>query len=309
MPNINLTKFKLTNNIANSTVTPRLEQSLSYYLNWAFLEMGAFSNVLNPSVNIYSGNRHVLTSIDTNRLSYEAFRKDWVYETGLTFGTVPLTPVIKVNGVIVSTGFTIDYRLGRINFSVPKAASDSITAQFSYKNIQNVISGDAPWWQEIQFDSFKNDENTFTEKNSGDWLINGKYRVQLPVIIIETSPIYESEGYELGNGALKIRIPVLLHIVSDVKTLRDKISDTLLNQKDKIFSILNIDSIAQNNDWPLNLNGSKNSGGLMYPALIDTYEFNKAWIYESNVSELEMPNPQLFAGTVRWNIEIIVGSI
>ena len=89
------TGFSGVTNIGEHLVISQIENNIKSFLDWGFLNIGGFVNVTRPTQNISGFNLHILKPTkDPNRANntvWQAPRKDWVYESGISFsGTSPI---------------------------------------------------------------------------------------------------------------------------------------------------------------------------------------------------------------------------
>jgi hypothetical protein len=101
--------FNLVSNIGHINPVASLEDNLKSFLDWSFLNIGAFVNITIPDSGISGGAFHQLKpvldpSLPQNRV-WEAPRKDWVYESGIVHnGNSP----IDISGIYLNNTF-IDF--------------------------------------------------------------------------------------------------------------------------------------------------------------------------------------------------------
>ena len=229
-----LTTFKGVNSINDDLLLNILESNFKMYLDWAFLNIGAFQNVsIVNSGNIYGNenpNYKLLLVDDPNYTDgrvWQGLRKEWVYESGISFnGTSP----IPISGVYVNNTYypyssgniTIDYPLGRVIFDNPVSKSATVKANHSYRYVQVYRASDSPWFNVMQYSSLDNNNPDITQTDNGDWSIGGNHRVQLPAILIESATKARSRPYEIGNNSLIIEQDLILHILAENKNDRNK---------------------------------------------------------------------------------------
>jgi hypothetical protein len=99
------TEFKGTDNVTETKLSGQLEANLKLFIDWALLGTGAYTNVTLPASPTTTPGRHRLRLSDDPSMSsgrvWEAFRKDWVWETGVNRTVAP----ISVSGVWVNGSF------------------------------------------------------------------------------------------------------------------------------------------------------------------------------------------------------------
>lgn len=306
------TQFHQVNSVGEKNRISSIEDNLKHFIDWSFLQIGGFINVNIPTSGIVSSNFHNLKPVnepsDVAKV-WEAPRKDWVYESGISYENV--SP-IEISGVYLNNTFlpaptgsgkytyNINYPLGRINFDNFIAPKSSVSLEYSYRYVQTYKANESIWWKEFQFDTY----DPANVKVSGDYAITSNHRIQLPSIIIETAPRTILTPKELGNASNIILQDVLLHVFSQNINQRNSIVETLVVQKDNTFNLYDLNSILKNNLYPLNRDGTINNSGLMYPDL--SLNYSKYWcnIKNTSISELNNISSSLYNGIVRWSIEI-----
>ena len=112
--------------------------------------------------------------------------------------------------------YHINYPLGRVIFdaNIP-AITAAVTASYSYRFVQVYRANDVPWWQQLQYRSFRVDDAMFTQSGDGDWAIGGQHRIQMPCVIIEAVPRATSRPFQLGDGSYWVNQDVLCHVIAE----------------------------------------------------------------------------------------------
>lgn len=312
--NINTT-FKNINNIGEDLLLNILESNFKTYLDWAFLNIGAWFDVTTSSSGIYGGNKHgtlILVddpSYDTGS-AWQSIRKDWVWETGVVFSSG--TPV-DISGIYInntftpySSGtFTIDYPQGRVLLDTAISTSSTMKLNYSYRYVQTYRANDSPWFNVLQFATYETNNKDITRTEDGDWSIGGEHRIQMPAIIIESLAKSRSRPYEIGNNNLIIEQDIAFHILAENKNDRNKLLDILRLQQDSVIVLYDTNAIAQNDLYPLDYNGDRKNNPLMYPNMVSQYGWRKCWIKNVNLFEIDSFHPYLHRGLVRATVEII----
>lgn len=310
------TTFKGVNRISDDFLLNILETNFKTYFDWAFLCIGAWFDANINEYNFYnSSNQHSLL-IPVSDESYmdgqvwQGIRKDWVWETGVSFNTTLPIPItgIYVNDVYSennSTEYSVNYPEGKIVFHAAKPTSSIVTVNYSYRNIQVYRANDNPWFSLIQYNSFNTESPDITRTSDGDWSISGNHRIQLPAIVIESVPRSRSRPYELGNDNLLIEQDVAFYILAETKNERNKLMDILRLQQDSTILLYNTNSLAQNDKYPLDNEGNLKLDPLMYPDIVNEYKWRKCWIKNVSLFELDSLHHNFHQGLVKATIEII----
>lgn len=308
------TKFKEVNNISDDFLLNIIESNLKMFFDWSFLNIGAWFDVSIGDQTIYGGASHsqllpVYDPAYTDGQVWQGIRKDWVWESGFTYnGNSPtIINSVNINGSTVNkTGnFMVNYPLGRIIFNTPKNITSIIKGNYSYRFVQVHRASDSPWFNIIQQSSYNTANQDIVRTEDGEWAIGANHRIQLPAIVIESLPRSRSYPYEIGSSSLIIEQDIGFYILAENKNDRNKLLDILRLQQDHNIILFNTNTLAQNDQYPLDYNGDLKNSPLMYPDIIDQYPWRKCWIKNVNLFELDSPNPNLHQGMVRMTTEII----
>lgn len=312
------TTFANVSQIGQTLLTSELEANLKGFLDWAFLGIGGWFDVTIPTAGAWGGDFANLRVVEDFSYSlgqvWEAARKDWVWETGTPYaGYNPINiSGVYVNGVLKGTGDSTyahhyNYPLGRVVFDSPIATTDTVQLNYSYRNVQVYIADQAPWWDELQYNSMRVDDATFAEIGSGNWGILSNHRVQMPAIVVEAVPRRTFQPYELGNISQIVTQDVIFHILAESRWWRNQLIDVVSLQKDKTLQLYDTDKIADGNVFPLDFRGMVVSASSTYDALVnnDAYKFKTCRITSMGITEMESYNTRLHEGTVRASLELV----
>jgi len=310
-----MTTFNHINNIGQKYNISILEDNIKSFLDWGFLNIGGFINIEIPSSGMLGGNFHQLKAVTdpgntTNRV-WEAPKKDWVYENGVSFsGSDP----ISISGVYLNNtllpapsgsgnyGYYLDYPNGRVVFNKVVSSTSRVELSYSYRYVQTYKANETTWWKELQTETY----NAANFKTNPDLSITSNHRVQTPAIIIETAARTVLTPYELGTSTNIITQDVLLHIFTENPMQRNSLVEILLEQKDKSLNLYNINKVIKNNVNGLNYRGEINPSGLNYDQLSNnlSYIIKRAFIKKAELSELNTFSNSLYNAVLRWSIEI-----
>jgi len=311
--------FKQVAHIGDTFLMSQLESSLKTWFDWALLKIGGWTNVTIPLAGAYGGDFSTLRQVDdpsyTAGTVWESVRKDWVWETtvdyvGKDMATYnPTSPaVVEVDSVVTAPDH-INYPLGRVIFSSPVASTSTVQAQYSYRYAQVYRADDVPWWNELQYRSFRPDDVQFTELEDGSWAVGSQHRVQMPCVIIEAVPRSMSRPYQLGDGAAWVEQDVLVHVLAENRHDRNNLVDIFRGQFDNVIFLLDNDAIAAANDYPLDHRGEIVDSTKTYPVLSDLntgYPSHLCRFTRTDVSEVQSLNSRLYEGVVRMTCEVII---
>lgn len=313
------TKFKGINNISEDLLLNILESNFKMFFDWAFLDIGAwFDSTVANDTTIYGSTNPPAKLLLVDDPSYsigqvwQGIRKDWVWETGVSYeGNSP----INISGVYINSAytpysggsFTIDYAQGQIIFDTAKSKTSNIQVNHSYRFVQTYRSSESPWFSVLQYPSLNNESPDIVRLSDGSWSISGNHRIQLPAIVIESVPKSRSRPYEIGNDNLWLEQDISFYVLAENKNDRNKLLDILRLQQDSTITLYNTNNLSQNDQYPLEYTGDRKTNALMYPNIVETYPWRKCFIKNMNLFELESITPSLFQGLARATIEVISG--
>jgi hypothetical protein len=302
--------------VGETLLMSQLESNLKTYLDWGLLEIGAFNNISGTSSGAYGGAYYDLRVVSdpsyTDGQIWESARKDWVWETGTTYSFSPINiSGIEISGTTYGTGDATyghhyNYPLGRVVLDNAVPTNGSIQVNHSSRSVQVYIADQAPWWDQIQYNSYRIDDTTFNEIGSGNWDILASNRVQLPSIVVEAVSRRTMRPYEMGTVGNFVYQDVLFHILAESRWWRNKLLDIISLEKDRTIWLYDNNLIADVTGYPLDERGMVTESPIMYPTLVAEYRFKKARFYNTNIEEMESFNARLFTGTVRATFEIIM---
>lgn len=308
-------KFKQVYNISEDFLLNILEANFKTYFDWAFLNIGAWFDATIGSSGTYSTNQHARLLL-VNDESYidgqvwQGIRKDWVWESGISFsGANP----IDISGVYIddvflpyaSGDFDIDYPNGRLVFDDALDITSEVEANYSYRFVQIYRASDCPWFSTLQYSSLQTDNKDIKRTDDGDWSIAGNHRIQLPAIVIESVPRSRSRPFEIGSHSLIIEQDISFHILAENKNDRNKLLDIIRLQQDSVIWLYDTNKLAQDDNYPLDYNGDLKNNPLMYPNIIDQYKWRKCWIKNISLFEIDSIHSNMHRGMIRATLEII----
>ncbi len=279
-----------------------------------------WTDVVSPTLGAFGGDFSILRQVDdpsfTAGTVFESVRKDWVWETSVDYVDTnsvtqnPTSPAIIRVDTVVTAPNHINYPLGRVVFSSPIATTSVVEASYSYRYAQVYRADDAPWWQELQYRSFRVDDSHFTQTtDKGVWSVGSQHRVQMPCVILEAVPRATSRPFQLGDGSAWVEQDILVHILAESRNDRNKLVDIFRGQFDTVIWLFDNDLVAVNSDYPLDHRGEIVDSSQVYPALIDPvtgYRWESCRFSRTEVSEVEALNSRLYEGVVRMTCEVVL---
>lgn len=318
--------LKGINSVFDYTLNNDIQDGLVEYFDWALLEKGNYFNVtkgeLSPNGQDYSRLR--LSSNDQYDPGqvWEGFRKNWVWQSGISYAPVPLVGTNHakpgISGVYVDGDFKpstsvgtyahhVDYFDGRVVFDTAIPTGSVVQAEFSYKWINVVFANNVPWLREIQKDTSQ-PNSTFNDVGDGEWDVPPELRIQLPAIAVEVVPRRTFKGYQLGGGQW-VYTDVLFHCLADSDITRNALLDIISLQSDKNIHLFNSNDINTNSDFPLDYRGTPVSGALTYPNLVESYNGGLLRLTNSTVQEMTLFDGDVYGGIVRMTTEGVKSNI
>lgn len=315
MPLNDYTNLRPVGNIGDSDLTNQIQYNTAAYWNWALLGIGGYINVTIPTTGAFGGNYHILKPTHDDAYNdgqvWQSIRKDWVWETGVEFtGTQP----IHVSGVYINGNFylpndaiyghTIDWKLGRIIFDTEIATTSVVTANYSYRYCQIYTDDDVDIQTEVQFRSTRPDDSHFDQMSSGNFIEHDQ-KIQLPCIVIENTTRGRKKGYQLGDGSIYVYPELLFHVLAESARERNFLLDKIDLNTPKTILMYNFDTMAVNDDIPLNFDGTLNSGAKMYPELVTDYLWKQLNVEDTEITAVQKHSKRFYTGTVRVKFSVI----
>lgn len=252
----------------DTDVTSLVESNIISFFDWGFTDCGGYTNVY---INISGGYGDFARLKPANDLNFssgrvwEGIRGNWVWESGLAYGTPIRISGVYVNNVYTTSGYQIDYPNGRVIFNNPISTSSIVKLNHSYKEVQVTSCRDNPLFKQVQYRSRKPDETGFLI-SSGNYTGYATNKINLPTVSVEVISRGNSP-YQLGGGKYS-NYTVKFHILGESDFEVKRISDLLVNQEEKTIFAYDLDSMALANAFPLNFNGTLASGAKCYPDLV-----------------------------------------
>jgi hypothetical protein len=286
------------------------------WLDWSFLELGAFANITIPTSGIYGGYHHKLYHQDDPNYAsgqvWQGFRQDWVWETGLSSSYQPIDiSGVYVDGTFVPTGSAVrvEYPNGRVVFTTAVTGAD-VQLNYSYRHVQVSDSDSNSWFRSLYIES-RSDDSHLSQIGSGEYDIYQQVRTQLPAVIIELVPVRKTLPYQLGDLTNWTYQNVMFHVIgSNVHEARH-VADILFQQRDRGIRLFNVNSAGTGNVFPLDIYGSRASGAAMYPTLTAPtaqggYLWKIARLTNTTIQSIGQVGPDLFEYAVRTDLELIL---
>lgn len=310
------TRLVNLSNVQDATLSNILLDNFVCFYDWGLLDRGAFYNIQIPQSGIYGGDRHKLRLVDdpnyTDGQVWEAYRQNWVWETGVSATSQQPIQIsgVYINDTFYATGnitnpFYIDYRNGRIVFDNEISTTSNVSLEYSHKWVQVVPAEGISWFRKIQRLSFRNEED-FQVRSSGGWATLGQSRVQLPAIAIEANPAKSLEGYQLGGGQW-VNNDIVFHVIAENHWECANLMDAILYQNDRTIHLFNPTEVSISGASPFNYRNELTEHALpsgLYPSLVENFYYKKCWISESMGQDISQLSPDLYIGAVRCKTQV-----
>lgn len=313
------------NNVFSSTLNNQLLDSFIEYFDWELLNKGNYFNSslgeLSPNGFDYSKLKPSSSEKYVTGSAWEAFRSNWIWQSGIspsgfseplvgTNHSIPGISGVYVDSVFYPSSTTgqyahkVDYFNGRIIFDNPIPTGSNVQAEFSYKYINILYASNLPYIREIQYRTL--DKLSFFDPAKGDYATPSEMRTQLPLIAIEIVPTRSLKPLAIGHLAPKfVYTDILFHCIAEDEFTRNKLIDIVSFQADTSIPLLNLDSISNNNDFPIDHEGVPVSGAMRFPELNANYCDTTARVRNPTVQGMEMINSRLYGSIVRMTAEVI----
>lgn len=313
-------EFNYVSSLGDNFYISCVENNLKSFLDYGFLNIGAFVNVDMPTSGLYGQSFHTLkNSVDPghqNNRVWQTPKKDWVWESGIVYNSISPTPI---SGLFVNNSYypapsgsgsitySLDYTNGRAIFNSSVSASSKVEMAYSYRWCQVTTASSSQGVKYLQQFTYEPNRSINTN-NKGDNAIVANARLQMPAIVIETIPKNKDTPFELGSFVSLREQDILLHIYTENINDLNIIMDILRLQKEKTLQLYNIKSVVSNQKYGLNADGSKNINGLSYKDILldSNLLWHRMYIKDMSFVDIQKNNiSSLFWCICRLTSEII----
>lgn len=310
-------------NTQSSKILNIVRDNIISFYDWGFLDKGGFQNINSPASGMYGGNKNQLKLVKDENYQdgqvWQSFRKNWVWETGVSTNTQPIaiSGITKNNtflpysynsssGFYCGSGYRIDYPQGRIIFDTAIPTTSNVSLNYSYKWVAVDKSDAYPFFQQIQQGSFRLNENFFT--GSGLWNQLSQTRVQLPAVIINTVPNTNSMPLQLGGGQW-LNIDVMYYVIAETESSCSNLASMILYQNNRVIKLFDTNSVYQSGSNPLSYRGDLKSKSYDYRYLVDNHFYRNTYIKNTTLSNVTQLTYDLYISTARSTLEIQMPSL
>lgn len=289
-------------NIGDMSISEKLEANLISFFDWGFVDRGGYTNVNLNQTGCYSNNRSVLKYIQDSRVPN--IKKyygpgNWVYETDISSSPAPnIVPLVYVNNAL-DTSATINYRDGYVIPSVTVPTNGVVKASYSYK------------W--ATFTSSKKGFNLkrFIHRHTRDDLDDSNNKVlpeitvPLPCVSINVPSISKSRPHGIDRLGPRIyTFNVAISVIAESHSEVCKISDYICMQQGTNFSTYDPKLVVMTDDFPLNFDGTINSGK-NHKQLSEDYPWSTVYIEEAYAIDGNYIHQNIYESFVRLKLELV----
>jgi hypothetical protein len=293
-------------------LTDQLLYNLKWFLDWNFLNNGAFNIYEYDSESWYDEDESQLHLVPDERYEqgrvWEGAGREWVWESGVSLGSGAVDP-FRVSGVYIDGDFYptgsvginrhhVDYLNGRIIFDEPKSSDDDIRAEYTRRSVY-VGFADSLEFRVLMLNA--------VEEFLTDSLPSGttarEHQAWLPSIFIEVTT-GKQRGLQLGGGQIKTRY-ITFHIFADNPQDRNLLKDWIDYQSRTTFWMADLNNIT----FPFDEYGDIVAGVTNWTNMVSANPWKRLRVIDSTPVTINSLNSQLFRARVVWEIETDFGNI
>ena len=313
-------------NTQDSMLSTLLLDNFITFYDWGFLDKGGFNNVSIPTSGMYGGDKTTLRLANdpnfANGRAWQAFRENWVWETGVSHSAQPNA----ISGVYVNnnfipyqynsssgyyvgagpTGYRINYTDGKILFNNPLPATTSVKLNYSYKWIKVERAEGIPFFRQIQNNDFRIDTNFLN--GSGDWVQLGQTRVQLPAVFVEVVPNATYEPFQLGGGQWA-NTDILFYVMSNRESDCSNIQRMISYQNDRYIHLYDSNIISRSGAYPLTYKNDLVDPKYNYTHWLDNYSHAQCRIFNTKINNIAQLSIDFYIGTVRTSTQTELATV
>lgn len=253
-----MTVFQGIGNISQLSFTDVLNLNIINYLDYGFTDIGGYFNVSRNTDGQYGGKRDVLRPINDPRFPqnkvWQSRRKNWVWENDLSVGSPIQISGVYINDTLISSGYNIDYRNGRVVFDSVIPASSHVQVEYSYKWVYVDDTQNLPINKRLDRNSFRFEDSNFVV-GSGNLNELSETRVQMPFVGVNVLEERNSKPYEIGSYSTITKNRVILNVFAETKTEARKIADVICAQENRTIPMYDPYTVAISSGSPLDFRG------------------------------------------------------
>lgn len=310
------TKLIGFDNSQDATLSNVLLQNFISFYDWGFLDKGGFYNTKIPASGMYGGDKHKLKPLNDPNYAdgtvWQAFRGNWMWETGVSIGTPVSISGIYINNTLRTVGnvtqpYYINYPRGQVIFDSPISVASNVQIEYSYKWLNVIPAKGIPWFRDIQQYSNRLD-NLAVQNSKGQYVKLGQTSVQLPALAIDVVPPKDLKPYQLGDHSQWVHNDIIFYIITENHWECSNIMDQITFQNDRTIYLYDPNKVVESGVLPFNYRNELTAAALpsgMYPSLIENFKYRSCFISNSNSQGITQFSPELYMGVVKCTTEII----
>jgi hypothetical protein len=294
-------RFYGVETIQDNSLISSIEENMKSFIDYGFLNIGAFVNVNTNTSGLYSLSfDKCKPTNDPSRPAntvWQTPRKDWVWEKDINYKNISPIQIsgVNINGSFFaapsgsgSGSYSLDYPNGQIIFNNPVSPSANVSLSYSYRWCQVYkSSSSSDVWKTIQQLTFQPNEQ-LNQQSKGIYSVLANHRIQLPAIVIEPAPQNDSKPYELGSLSAFRSQDFLLHIYAENTNDCNKIMDIIRLQEDKVVVMYDLNKVVSDKIYGLLPNGSINPSGQNYGQLIQNKDYHWNYALLKNITFVDI---------------------
>lgn len=288
--------------ITDISISEKVEANLISFLDWGFVDKGGYINININQSGAYVDNRSILSKHEDPRTpSIKTFKgpENWVYQTEVNSDPAPnIVPLVYVNNTL-DLSPVINYKDGLVTPSINVPANGVVKASYSYKWVTFISSRKSGTSRRVDYRQNRTD---LDDPNSD---IISEIKIPLPCVSVDVPPVSKSRPYGLDRLGPRIyTFFVNLSIVGESASEASRISDYICLQQGTNFSTFDPRLVVIANDFPLNFNGTLNSGK-NHQQLSEDYPWSTIYIEEAQAYNGAYVHQNIYESFVRLKLELV----
>lgn len=316
--------FTRVSNFGDDTITEIISANLVSFLDWGFIDIGAYNNVTVGTTDSagldYASLQPLSVPGQSAGTIWQTQRMNWVWEDGLSVGTPISISGVTIDGTLRASGDSgyehyYDYPNGNVVFSSAKSLNSVMTINHSFKTVQVQETSSQNLFKRIQEHTL-GDSINFNQEGKDEYS-RYRTRIQLPWVGVEMVPGNFVRGVELGNSLEYKDLEVIFHILGDDESIITKIHDIVNGQHRRKIYLYDTNLVANSGEFPLDYRGMPITGAKTYPELtaissdggfrIDSYLGSSMRLFSvGSKQSMQALSNDLYYIPLRLGVEVIV---
>lgn len=284
--------------LSNMSLSEKVEINLISIFDWGFLDHGGYFNIDINQSGAYVDNLSSLEKVvDPRGFTVWQGQKNWVYESSADSSGVNSPPKIYVNNILQTGNYSVNYRDG--NVKITSGTPTDVKAEYAYKWVTVTSARKLENFRNIRY------RNTRTDINNNQLAQAQEIFVPMPFVSFEVPPISSSKKYGIGFFSPRlIQHQINAHVVGETHADVVRICDIICKQEGFIFQTFDPQVVHNSGDYPLNLNGTLNSGK-NHDQLSSLYPWNDIKIVSAEADDASYIHENICEAIVRINTEFL----